>query len=72
MNQNTFNILAVVFIGLLVTACKQNSADRFVEIDGHKQHILDMGTGSPVVIFITGAGFCINNRIVKLRGKADR
>ena len=61
MNQNTFNILAVVFIGLLVTACKQNSADRFVEIDGHKQHILDMGTGSPVVIFITGAGADLKN-----------
>jgi len=37
-------------------SCKQNSADRFVEINGHKQHILDKGEGSPVVIFITGAG----------------
>lgn len=42
-------------------ACNQKSADRFVEIDGHKQHILDMGTGTPVVIFITGAGADLNN-----------
>ncbi len=53
--------LVLLLLVIIVFACKQNSSDRFVEIDGHKQHILDMGTGSPVVIFITGAGADLKN-----------
>lgn len=62
MNHHPFNKILVLVI-LVVTAfsCKQNPDDRFVDIDGHKQHILDMGTGSPVVIFITGAGADLKN-----------
>lgn len=43
------------FCVAMLIACT-NKSDRFVEIDGHRQHILDKGEGSPVVIFITGAG----------------
>lgn len=52
------SFLVIIFFGM---ACKQNQSDRFVDIDGHKQHILDMGEGSPVVIFITGAGADLKN-----------
>lgn len=45
-------IFCLVWLGV---SCAKKP-DRFVEIDGHKQHILDKGEGSPVVIFITGAG----------------
>ena len=62
MKRYPFNkILLLVILVVTVFSCKQNSGDRFVEIDGHKQHILDMGTGSPVVIFITGAGADLKN-----------
>lgn len=44
-----------ITIAAMLAACT-NKSDRFVEIDGHRQHILDKGEGSPVVIFITGAG----------------
>lgn len=53
-----FNFFCVAWV---LAACNANKSDRFVEIDGHKQHILDMGTGSPVVIFITGAGDDLKN-----------
>lgn len=62
MNRYPFyKILLLIILVVTAFSCKQNSADRFVEIDGHKQHILDMGTGSPVVIFITGAGADLKN-----------
>lgn len=44
-----------------VLACNQRSSDRFVDINGQRQHILDIGDGSPVVIFITGAGTDLKN-----------
>jgi hypothetical protein len=56
-----YKILLLIILVVTAFSCNQNSADRFVEIDGHKQHILDMGTGSPVVIFITGAGADLKN-----------
>lgn len=31
-------------------------ADRFVRIDGKDQHILDLGSGEPVVVFVSGFG----------------
>lgn len=48
-------ILKIFYLAWLTVSCAKKS-DRFVEIDGHKQHILDKGEGSPVVIFINGAG----------------
>lgn len=59
--QSLLQPLLWITLVICVVACKQNSGDRFVEIDGHKQHILDVGTGSPVVIFITGAGADLQN-----------
>lgn len=56
-----YKILLLIILVVTAFTCNQNSSDRFVVIDGHKQHILDMGTGSPVVIFITGAGADLKN-----------
>jgi pimeloyl-ACP methyl ester carboxylesterase len=53
-------LLSSLFIIVLI-GCNQNKSDRFVEIDGHKQHILDLGEGFPVVIFVTGAGVDLND-----------
>lgn len=53
--------LGLMLITLTLVACRQKESDRFVDIDGHRQHILDKGEGSPVVIFITGAGVDLNN-----------
>lgn len=61
MKQALFSLWSILVGALLFCACQRNTSDRFVEIDGHKQHILDMGTGSPVVIFITGAGADLKN-----------
>jgi len=66
---NIFNIMMRIgvhittffIITLFGMACKQNQSGRFVEIEGHKQHILDLGEGSPVVIFITSAGTDLKN-----------
>ncbi len=55
------HIMSCLFIIFFAMACKENRSDRFVELEGHKQHILDMGEGSPVVIFITGAGADLEN-----------
>jgi pimeloyl-ACP methyl ester carboxylesterase len=46
----------VILSALIFIASCTNKSDRFVEIDGHQQHILVKGEGSPTVIFITGAG----------------
>ena len=54
--------IATLFISVSIfVSCNKNKSDRFVDIDGHKQHILDMGEGTPVVVFITGAGVDLNN-----------
>ncbi len=55
------HVLVFFVISFFGMACKENRSDRFVELEGHKQHILDVGEGSPVVIFITGAGADLEN-----------
>jgi pimeloyl-ACP methyl ester carboxylesterase len=44
-------ILAVVLV-----CCKPKPEDRFTSIRGKSQHILDVGSGKPVVVFISGFG----------------
>ena len=43
---------------LLCLACctGKKQDDRFVDIDGSPQHILDLGMGKPVVVFVAGFG----------------
>jgi len=48
--------LFLLLILLLAVSCKDKSSDRFVEIQGHPQHILDMGKGKPVAVFVAGLG----------------
>lgn len=61
MRCSTIHRIVLMLIPLAFFACRQRESDRFVDIDGHRQHILDIGEGSPVVIFITGAGVELNN-----------
>jgi hypothetical protein len=46
------------FLGLLVitlwTSCDKKPNDRYIDFNGKKQHILDIGEGEPTVVFITG------------------
>src|SRR5688572_18465161 len=41
---------------LLVASCVEKGSDRFVTINGNDQHILDLGKGKPVVVFVAGFG----------------
>jgi pimeloyl-ACP methyl ester carboxylesterase len=41
---------------IFILGCEEKPGDRFVTINGKKQHILDLGTGSPAVIFVSGFG----------------
>ena len=46
-----------IAILLCLTCCTaKKEADRYVEIDGSPQHILDLGSGGPVVVFVPGFG----------------
>ena len=48
--------LVLTIITIILYSCNKKADDRFVEINGKKQHILELGVGEPSVIFITGAG----------------
>jgi pimeloyl-ACP methyl ester carboxylesterase len=47
-----------IFITLLIilSSCYKRESERFSKIQGRNQHILDHGTGVPVVIFLSGRG----------------
>jgi pimeloyl-ACP methyl ester carboxylesterase len=45
-----------IAIFICLTCCAGKQPDRFVVIDGRPQHILDLGSGEPVVVFISGFG----------------
>lgn len=49
-------IAIFLFPILLGSSCDQRPSERFVKIDGKDQHILDLGSGEPVVVFISGFG----------------
>src|SRR3990170_2110756 len=49
-------IAIFLFPILLGLSCDQRPSERFVKIDGKDQHILDLGSGEPVVVFISGFG----------------
>ena len=46
-------ILIFIFISV---GCCQKPEDRFTRIRGKQQHILDVGTGKPAVVFVSGFG----------------
>ncbi len=67
------NILILFLLSVLVSSCSNNqknsciqetpvtkSPDRYVDIGTHRVHINDFGKGSPVVVFVTGAGGAID------------
>jgi alpha-beta hydrolase superfamily lysophospholipase len=56
------SIIAVAFILLLAVGCiAKKDSSRFVVINGKAQHILDLGSGRPVVVFVTGFGDDLNS-----------
>jgi pimeloyl-ACP methyl ester carboxylesterase len=46
----------LLLFAVLLVGCDKKPEDRFVEIRGKAQHILDVGSGSPVVVFVSGFG----------------
>jgi pimeloyl-ACP methyl ester carboxylesterase len=41
---------------VIAVACGQKPEDRFTEIRGKRQHVLDVGAGRPAVVFVSGFG----------------
>jgi pimeloyl-ACP methyl ester carboxylesterase len=41
---------------MILLSCDNTDSERFSEIQGRKQHILDLGEGEPVVVFLSGRG----------------
>lgn len=64
-----------IAILLCLTCCSgKKQADRYVDIDGSPQHIRDLGTGEPVVVFVSGFGSDLNayNPIQRVVSKFTR
>ena len=53
---NPANIITTLTLLTIVISCNVKPSDRYVDIYDKKQHILELGTGEPIVIFISGAG----------------
>lgn len=58
-------ILPILLLSLVLCACNDQEdrikpPDRFVDIGTHRVHLNDFGKGSPVVVFVTGAGGAID------------
>jgi pimeloyl-ACP methyl ester carboxylesterase len=41
---------------MAVASCARNDRDRFTLVQGHPQHILELGSGAPAVLFLNGRG----------------
>jgi len=52
-NRETFLILVTL---ATIFSCDKIPNDHYIEIQGKKQHVLTLGNGSPVVVFIAGGG----------------
>src|SRR5687767_5926717 len=46
----------ILLAAIVLTCCQPKADDRFTVIRGKSQHIIDMGSGKPVVVFISGFG----------------
>jgi len=57
--------LTAFSVMLFTLSCNEKPADRFVSIDGKSQHILELGSGEPVVVFVAGFGndLSVYNRV---------
>lgn len=47
---------SIVILLLISIACSKKPEDRFIDIRGRRQHLIDMGEGIPVVVFVNGFG----------------
>src|SRR6267142_3412433 len=52
MKKIIFSVLIIVTI----FSCGKKPADHYIDIHGKKQHVLTLGEGRPVVVFISGLG----------------
>lgn len=48
--------IAIFLFPILLGSCDRRPSERFVKINGKDQHILDVGSGEPVVVFVSGFG----------------
>jgi len=46
----------VLLLFLITGSCIKKQSDRFVSINGRNQHILELGSGTPIVVFVHGFG----------------
>jgi len=49
------NIFSILLLAFGIFACG-TQPDHYVEIDGKRQHVLTLGSGQPVVVFLAGGG----------------
>src|SRR5690348_2122031 len=49
-------MIRTVFIFIFLFSCSSESADRFVSLHGKRQHVLELGSRGPVVVFVAGLG----------------
>src|SRR6478736_3558991 len=50
------NVIPFLVILATVLSCAKTPNEHYIEIQSKKQHVLTLGKGEPVVIFVPGAG----------------
>lgn len=60
----------LIFLAIMVASC-QKPEDRFTFIRGKRQHLLDVGTGKPVVVFVSGFGDRVSSWMSVQRNVAE-
>ena len=48
--------ISILILLVIAVSCNQKPEDRFIEIRGKRQHLLDVGSGRPPVVFVSGFG----------------
>jgi len=57
-NRTTFLIIVTLAPAF---SCDKPSNDHYIEIQGKKQHVLTLGSGNPVVVFLAGGGCALTD-----------
>lgn len=60
----------LIFLAVVV-ACGQQPEDRFTGVRGKRQHLLDVGSGKPVVVFVSGFGDRVSSWMTVQRKVAE-
>ncbi|RAV98034.1 alpha/beta fold hydrolase [Pseudochryseolinea flava] len=46
----------IACVALIFFGCTKKASDRYVSLNGRDQHIVELGSGEPVVVFVSGFG----------------